>query len=140
MAWSGGGVLGIGGVVEQGFDGPVVIHKGFGSAQSATLFVVAEIEGDSPQPGGEPGTGAIVFASEIDPGEGFLGEVFTEVGVTGHAGAEAADRIFPPLDQPGEGVLVVAVLDSTHGLFIGQAEPVGDGKREEFGHVGWLAT
>jgi len=86
------------------------------------MGIVAEVEGDAPEPGGEAGAVFELVAVEVDAGEGFLGEVVAGVGVTGHAEAEAADGFLPALHEAGERGFVGLRLEAPHGLFVGERQ------------------
>lgn len=106
----------------SGVGGGVVGWVGRGGPRLAALFpevVVAKVDGDPPEEGGELCGGLVSLSVGVDASEGFLGEVLGGLDVAGHSGAEVLDWGLPSVDQGRERNRVVLGLDEPHGLFVG---------------------
>src|SRR5439155_21904032 len=89
---------------------------------SAPQFVVAKVQGDSPQPGGKFAARLVILPLNEHASKSFLCKVLAVVRVAGHAQAKSLNRALPAADQLGKCALVILGLDAPHGLL------VGDGK------------
>ena len=95
------------------------------AACAAPEFVVAEVDGHAPEVGGEACGGLVLAPALEDPGEGHLGHVLADGGVTEHPGSEAHETGPPAIDEKGEGGVVVRGAHPPHELLVRRAETGG---------------
>jgi len=120
----GSGVVGerkIGGVFGLGVE---VVAEELAATLLAAEFVVTEVQSDAPEVSREAAGRLVGFAGLEKAKEGFLLEVVAVTGVTGHAGAKAADGLLPAMEKARECLMVVVGLEAQHALLVGRrAEP-----------------
>ena len=70
--------------------------------------------------------GSVIPSSSEYSRKGFLSQVFTEMQIPGHPGAQAPNRTLPALDQFGESLRIIVHLHPPHRLLVRRREQRGE--------------